>query len=336
MRKIVLFFFAANFLFAQGKSPQEIEIELEAAEAQFETALLMFNPYYQGPLITPSASMTPPGVGNLQPYLFAKESYATYDKQRHSVSMPHNVTNVNPQVILQTGITDTLDIAVTVQGDGNWQAGHSGGGFGDVSAVIGFPITRQSRYVPAIKFSIGESFPAGKYEHLSSNGLGLSATGSGSYQTIFGLCASKLLFWTTQHPLNIRAYCGYVVPSKVKVEGFNAYGGGFGTKGTVRPGNTLNADLGIELSITQKWVLATDIVYTSTSLTKFYGYPGVGADGKPASVGTGYSDNLSIAPAFEYNWNANLGIVVGAWFSVYGRNSLSFASGVFTVSYTFP
>ena len=44
----------------------------------------------------------------------------------------------------------------------------------------------------------------------------------------------------------------------------------------------------------------------------------------------------SADPVIEYNWSENLGVLGGAWFSVYGRNSLAFVQGVFSVCWTFP
>ena len=65
--------FLALFLFCLGstalvaqyeehKSPEQIEQELQSAEAQFQRAKKMFNPWYTGPLQTPGASMMPPEI----------------------------------------------------------------------------------------------------------------------------------------------------------------------------------------------------------------------------------------------------------------------------------
>jgi hypothetical protein len=89
-------------------------------------------------------------------------------------------------------------------------------------------------------------------------------------------------------------------------------------------------DLGIEVSLTQRWVFANDIVYASSGRTKFHGHSGFLAPGIPAPVGNGYSDNLSLAPAIEYNWTPDTGVIFGTLFSVYGRNSSNFVSGVFS------
>jgi hypothetical protein len=40
------------------------------------------------------------------------------------------------------------------------------------------------------------------------------------------------------------------------------------------------------------------------------------------------NEQWSVAPAIEYNWSKNVGLIVGSWFSFAGRNSVRFISGV--------
>lgn len=315
-------------------SPQQIERELQSAELQYKRAKEMFNPWYTGPLVTPAASMMPPGYANLQPYLFFGGTYANYNQDRKSVSIPHNLYSLQLSPIMFVGITNSVDFSFTLSATANWQNHKTGGGFNDLSGTIGFCITNESLYVPALKFTITETFPTGKYKKLSTNGLGLNATGEGSYQTQFGLGMSKVIWWLYKHPLNLRYFVGYTIGTPVRVKEFNTYGGGFGTRGVVHPGHLFTSDLGIEWSFSQRWVIATDIVYQLQNQTKFHGNPGVLATGAPAAVGSGYNDNLSLAPALEYNWNPNLGIIWGMQFSVYGRSSPDFLKGMFSVTYT--
>lgn len=316
------------------KTPEQIEAELEQAEAEFQRAKQMFSPWYTGPLITPGAGMMAPANGDTQPYLFFIDNYASFDRHRKSISLPSNLVQFKGTANIQTGITDNFDLNLNFAGEGNWQFDHSGGGFGDMILTGGFLIYRQSIYVPAMKLTIAEIFPTGKYRRLDR--FGLDGVGAGAYSTQFGLGFSKIILWTTKHPMNLRCFFGYQLSTVVHVKGFNSYGGGFGCRGKVRPGNNLSCDFGYELSLTQKWVAAIDVVYSCTNKTKFHGSPGTQADATPASVGNGYSDNLSLAPALEYNWRPSLGIIGGAWFSVYGRNSLNFAAGIISFAYSFP
>lgn len=342
MRKILplfLLFSISSVLMAQSeehKTPAQIEQELQSAEKQFERAKKMFNPWYTGPLITPGASMMPPGWGNLQPYLNLTDNYAHFDKHRHSKNLSHHLINFNPQINgLQFGMTPSTDILLSLQANANWQDGHSGAGFGDTGLSMGFLIASQALHVPAIKLSIKELFPTGQYQRLNTNGLGLSATGGGSFQTQFTLSLSKVMFWDYQHPMNFRLSFSYNLPAPVTVHGFNAYGGGYHTDAKVHPGNTFSADFGAEISLTQRWVLATDLAYTAQNRTTYSGYAGLTSSGDPASLGNDYNDNLSLAPAIEYNWNENLGMLGGVWFSVYGRNSMNFATGILSITWTF-
>lgn len=323
-------------LFAQTehKTPQEIQQELDVAEDQLKKAEEMFDPWYTGPLITPSATMMPPGYANTQFYAFVTQNYASFNEDRKSIPFKNDSYNFNPLNILQFGVTDSVDTSVVLQTQTNWLKGNSAGGFGDMTCNVGFKIQDQTLYIPKMKFTIQETFPTGAYQRLRSDGL--DGVGGGSYVTTFSFAMTKIMFWATQHPVNARLAIAYKVPTPVKVHGFNSYGGGFGTKGIVHPGNTFNADFGMEVSFNQHWVLANDFVYTATNKTKFHGNPGTNADGTAASIGGGFSDNFSLAPAIEYNWSANLGILAGVQFSVYGRNSTNFISGIISVTYGFP
>lgn len=332
----LLIFCVCSGLFAQTvhKTPQEIQMELDEAESQLKKAEEMFDPWYTGPLITPSATMMPPGYANTQFYAFTTQTYASFNEDRKSVPLKNDLFNFNPLDILQFGITDSLDTSVVLQTQTNWQNGRSAGGFGDMTCSAGFKIQGQTLYIPKMKFTIQETFPTGIYQHLRSDGL--DGTGGGAYTTSFSFAMTKILFWSTQHPVNARFAMAYKISTPVKVRGFNSYGGGFDTHGIVQPGNSFNADLGVEVSFNQHWVLANDFVYTMTNKTRFKGHSGLNADGTPASVGGGFSDNFSLAPAIEYNWSSNLGILAGVQFSVYGRNSSNFISAIISVTYGFP
>jgi hypothetical protein len=229
-----------------------------------------------------------------------------------------------------------MDIAAIPQFFSNNEHSNWSTGFGDMLVQLGFKICSEGPIRPKMKFAINETFPTGNYQHLNPAKGGIDSTGGGSYVTGISFRMSKLLFITTPHPLATRVVLTYNIPSTVHVHGYNSYGGGVGTSGKVRPGNSFNADLGLELSLTQRWVVATDIVYQTSNVNKFHGKAGVDpATGLPAIVGSGSSDFLQIAPGLEYNWNDSLGVIGGVWFTVYGRNTANFINYVLSVCYTF-
>ena len=80
-------------------------------------------------------------------------------------------------------------------------------------------------------------------------------------------------------------------------------------------------------------VAALDIQYLFSTKDHFSGYPGITSSRQNAIVGNLASHQLNLAPAIEYNFNENLGIIFGPWFSVVGKNSDRFVSAVFAINY---
>ncbi len=314
------------------KSPEQINQEINQAQSDFEIAQKMFIPWYTGPLITGSASNCPPKKLNFQPYLYLTVNYDSYDGQRHTVKTP-NAYFISPAMVLQTGITDWLDVTVVPQAFFRWEKNEYGGNFADLPLQFGFQLYKETPYIPNIRVIVGELFPTGKYQDLNPERLGLDATGAGAFQTTVGFIVSKVFWWFKLHPTAIRFAANCNLPNNdVTVHDYNAYGGGIGTKGEVNVGNSYNLDLGIEVSLTQKWVIATDVAYTWSSKSLFSGTPGVTSSGGIPDNGAPSSDQLSLAPAIEYNIDDSSGFIGGVWFSVTGRHSAEFVSLV--LSYT--
>ncbi len=308
------------------KTPEQIQVEIDKAQMDFKIAQKMFSPWYTGPLITGSASLVPPKQVMLQPYLYFTVNYAAFNAHRRSVGTP-NTYVLNPLIVIQAGITNWMDITTVPQGYFRWTQGEFGDGFGDLPIQLGFPLVKETLYVPKMKLLVGETFPTGKYQHLNPNKLGLDATGQGSFQTVIALNMTKVFWWFELHPIATRLGTNISIPNnKVNVHGYNTYGGGHGTDGEIREGVSLNVDFGFEVSINQKWVFATDIAYTYSAKSTFSGTPGEISPGIPAINGLPWSDSLSLAPAIEYNQNDSAGFIGGIWFPVTGRNSSNFAS----------
>ncbi len=120
------------------------------------------------------------------------------------------------------------------------------------------------------------------------------------------------------------------------MKGFNIYGGGYKTRGKVYPGNAFSAILSFEFTFNEHWVFALDNVYTHANKIRFSGNPGfLVPDLVPSTVGGPSTEQLSFAPAIEYNFSSHLGMIAGSWFSAMGRNSLEFRSGIISVIYVF-
>jgi hypothetical protein len=69
-------------------------------------------------------------------------------------------------------------------------------------------------------------------------------------------------------------------------------------------------------------------LFQTVNATRFSGTSGVEMDGDPATVGKGYSNLLTVAPALEYLWNQHVGLIAGPWMSLRGRNTSEFFGAV--------
>jgi len=324
LKKHITLLFLPVFLYAQ--TPKQAE--------NFKHAQEMFNPWYAGPLLTGSAHMMPAGSIGLQFYLFAENNYAIFNKNRHLRNQP-NFIQLAPQInAIQLGITPWLDVSAACFSAINWQNHEQSGGFGDTTLTLGFPILTESLYLPAMKIGIGEVFPTGRYDNFSAKKASVQGSGQGSCQTQFSYRIAKILRWDSLHPINLRATFTYTIPCTLRVSGFNAYGGGFETRGTVRPGNQFNATFGIEWSFMEHFVLVNDFVYIYNNHSTFTGYPGTTVDGSLAKVGKRSNSQFSLSPVLEYHPNSMIGVLGGLWFTVTGRNSDAFLQGILGVTFT--
>ncbi|HSX03307.1 MAG TPA: hypothetical protein VLG76_01110 [Rhabdochlamydiaceae bacterium] len=343
IRKWLIFLlFFAGILSAADESQAEI------SEAEFEEVKGTFKPWYTGPLITGSSNVVPIGTYNTQPFLYLMDFYATFDEHGKSHSIP-NWFQWRAIATFQFGITEWMNGLVIANFVNNSQKGHHAAAFGDTSFGLYIQLLKEDKYTPGVLFAVTESFPTGRYQRLNSKKWEIDATGSGSFQTVFTLNVGKVVWWwLLDHPMEFRMSLNYQIGSRAEVHGFNAYGGGFDTKGKVHPGDVFAADFGYQFSFTQRWVFALDVVYAFALKSTFSGRPGLATEGgiaegdEPliaigapfAAVGVPFNDNFSLLPALEYNWNENLGVIAGIWFSPWGRNSLQFVGGVATVTWT--
>jgi hypothetical protein len=88
---------------------------------------------------------------------------------------------------------------------------------------------------------------------------------------------------------------------------------------------------GFEISLSQRWAIANDIQYVHTNKTRFKGRKGA-TRGVANRVGRPSSEQWSLAPAIEYNWSDDYGVIAGVWFTFAGRNTIEFTSGVIAVN----
>ncbi len=281
-------------------------------------------PWMTGALLAPAGETVKPGHINFEPYNF----YTIY-------STPYRNNEISP--VIEFGLLNFLDIMATAPYDISWDRGQKGHKIGDSTVALGLQIHRQKdgSVLPNFRIIVQEILPSGMFDDLDPDKLGTDQTGVGSYQTTLGFNFEYLSLLINNHYLKSHLSLVGSKGSDVNVKGNNAFGGSLTTDGKVKPGFSYSVDLAFEYQLTQNWVPVFEALYTHSGTLSFAGNPGFTPGGAIGSIGGDGGNVVSLAPAIEYNFNSNIGIIAGVWFTISGPGSGKFISNTIALSYTF-
>lgn len=297
-------------------------------------------PWFTGPIVAPSSYTVKPGHVNLQPYFYFNVYSKAYDEHWHTHSKP-NFYSANLQIITKIGLCQGLDFQIAPQVFYNETEGERYGNIGDLPLTLNIQLLKPqlSNPYPALKLFLKINAPTGKYQHLSSKLKKTDALGAGSLLPQVGLIIGKLIHTHGIHFLDLRFLLSYQVGTAVHVKGLNTYGGSKNTSGKIYPGNAFVFDAAFQYNVSRRWAFACDLYYNYNKKNRFSGTggtppktqevvsgPSVTEEGVSASFLP--SQSISLAPAIEFNWSKNCGIIAGVWFSVAGKNTYQFTTGV--------
>lgn len=283
-------------------------------------------PWFTGPLIAQSARVVRPGHVKLQPRWNAFVNVGFYNSHWHVESEP-NFYDLNVRLQTKFGIVDRIDFQFTPIWVFRETRGEHSTNIGDMPLDLNIQLYRSMKRGggPALKLALRANAPIGKYQHLSVRKRKTDATGTGCWFPGPGLYFSDLWHLGGIHYLELRVVSEYRFGVPVSVKSRNVYGGDAETKGTVYPGNYTSLDAAIQWNFTQRWALACDFRYEHHNKDRF--------SGKSSEPMTRPSrEEFSLAPAIEYNWSRDIGIIGGVWFSVAGRNTHQFANGMLSLN----
>ena len=170
---------------------------------------------------------------------------------------------------------------------------------------------------------VAETLPTGRYDRLGerpSNGLG-----AGTYTTALAIYSQYYRWMPDGRLLRTRLDLTHSWSQGVSINDVSVYGTPAGFRGCASPGDSSVIDSAWEYSVTQRRVAALDVVYESDGSTLVAGqYPQQRTEGSGLSglqFASGASGSLALAPAVEYNWSSNAGVIVGAKIIAFGRNT---------------
>lgn len=264
--------------------------------------------WWTGPMLSNSAATLPKGHALIESYAF--------DQIQGNSSLYGSLT------YLLYGVTDTLTVgAKPMFGAVPGRGGRLRGGIGDLTLSAQYRLTspKAPPGKPTIAVSLQYSLPTGRYDRLDTHpGVGL---GSGVHATTLSLYAQQYFWLRNGRIFRARLNIASSWSDKARIDGASVYGTPAGFTGRASPGPRFDVGISGEYSVTRNWVLGLDLVTSRTACTK--------VSGTAASAGGPLStvrfvlprvQSWGIAPAIEYSWRPNLGVLLAARFIPRGHN----------------
>lgn len=284
---------------------------------------VLAGPWLTGPLLAPAGHTVPKGHFNFEMYGLDVFSTGQFNAAGDRVKSPlFNSVVGNP--IFSYGLTNKIDLQLSIPYVYNKTRGQHHHQLADISAGVGLQVIEQkeSTWRPDLRFAVTETFPTGRYEELNPVLLGTDASGLGGYETQFALNFQLLRTVLDTHYLRTRLSLTRMYYSSVNVFGLSSYGGVVDTEGKINTGIENDADLAFEFTLDKHWVAVMEGYVSKGGGSRFNGILSIGNLGGPTvNVGSGDYTEYALAPAMEYNFNENIGLIGGVWFPVSGKNT---------------
>ena len=259
--------------------------------------------WWTGPLIAAGASTLPQGHSLVEPYLLDIHS--------------RDASNYATFSFLYYGFTDWLTIGVIpFAGYVVPKHGNSAASYGDTEVQAQFRITAYDAAsgTPALSAMIRETVPSGNFDRLGDTPA--AGLGGGATVTTFGLFGQTLAWMPNGRILRMRLDLFESLPADTNLTDVSVYGTPSGFHGKAKLGAQFQANAAFEYSITREWVAALDVIYGVNNAGSVTGLVGR----LPLDYSLGSSRPWAFAPALEYNWTSNYGVILGVRYIPQGRD----------------
>lgn len=292
------------------------------------------DPWYTGSLLSPSPAAPRAGLLAFEPYVYGSISNYAYGPNGGITRRADPTSSLQTLTLIKYGITDNLSLQIIpTTSDVSDAAGFdSGSQRGDTSAEFEYLLSRGDNRTgaPKVSASVGVNLPTGRFDHLDGPADG---SGVGTYRLRLGLLAQSLLFSQSEHPVRVRVYGQGLLPlTGSGITGYSTYGTDGLFRGYATSGAAYDVGASIEYSFTQRFVFALDIYEGYNASSNVRGFE---INGPFITSHSGSSASTQIAPAFEYSFNDNFGVIVGVNLSVAGYNTSTIVQPQVALNYVF-
>jgi hypothetical protein len=259
--------------------------------------------WWTGPMLANSARTLPQGHKLIESYLFD--------------DIQGNSSAYRSFNYLLYGVTDRFTLGLIPVGGVNRAKGtRAAAGLNDITLQLQYGLTQfdGTDGVPDISLALRQTFPNGKYDRLTSP---IQGFGGGAYATGAALFVQNYFWLPNGRLLRARFDLYETVSGRAPVRDTSVYGTGLGFLGHADPGAVFVADVSLEYSLSRSWVMALEAVYNHGDDTRIHGTQG----GQAVAYHLGSSDGFGLAPAVEFSWAPNLGVLLGTRILMAGRNT---------------
>lgn len=286
----------------------------------------MEDAWWTGPMLANSAETLPPGHVLIEPYVY-------------DVTAPRS-DGFGSRAYMLYGLVDRLTVGlIPILGYNRVSGGpdSSGLGMGDLTLQAQYRLTEfhEGSWLPTIAIQLQETLPVGKYDRLGKRPA--DGLGGGVYSMTWGINTQSYFWLPNGRILRMRFNLSQSFSNGADITGVSVYGTGPGFHGRARPGTTFLADAAWEYSLTRRWVLAFDVTYSHARNTRVVGSDDMDSTGLPAAIDvrrdSGASSAFGFAPAIEYSWTPNLGVLFGMRVITGGHNSVGTVTPALAVNY---
>jgi len=288
--------------------------------------------WFTGSLESPSPALPKAGLVGVEPYVIYQRNTGQYDRKGAHQPVSDDTRQVDSVTLFKYGITDRLSIqALTVLAH-VWNEQNSVTGVSDLPVEFDYRFNNENNETgfPSVTASVGISLPVGDYQHL---GVPLDGLGTGTYAFKQGLLLQSLFETPHRHPVRLRLYGVALEPlANVNLHDVTVYGTAQGFAGHAAPGFAGNVGLGGGYCLTQRWVLAFDLIQKWAHGSRLVGVDATGTAVNTQQPGIA---RTGIAPAVEYNFSSHAGFIAGVEMSVTGRSTSSYVAPQIAFSVSF-
>ncbi len=290
---------------------------------------IKYKQWFTGPVLTPTPITMPVGHPGLEVAWLIGETYGYYNSDwqvKHSPEM----WSTGPYIDFQVGFNSFLGAEYIGALLTNFCKGKHHTHLTDSILRLGFQVStdQSDSWIPDFRILFQETFPTGKYQKLKTDQHRTDLSGQGSFQTGIHLAFQKLFHPFENHDFRLRWTFGYFVPASLDISGISYLGGTSQTKGKVYPGQFFIGYLCGEYALSRRWALCVESSYEIGEKGSFTRQRG------PKILVPAFRQ-ITIAPEIQHTFSPKLGLLMGAWLSIAGKNAGAFRNYFISVLYSF-